>query len=63
MRQSWSVIDKAAETELAKMHLTPGSLFCGLARVTTVAEIGRNLCCQSQNVTESLNRMQKEGWE
>jgi len=26
LRQSWSVIDKAAETELAKMHLTPDKI-------------------------------------
>jgi DNA-binding MarR family transcriptional regulator len=66
LRQTWAVMDKAAETRLAKVGLTPEKVgvlwicrdFPGLL---TTAEIARFLSRQSQSVTGLLNRMEEEG--
>jgi len=66
LRQTWSVMDKAAETRLAKVGLTPEKLAVlwtcrdHLGLLTT-AEIARFLSRQSQSVTGLLNRMEEEG--
>ena len=66
LRQTWSVMDKAAETRLAKIGLTPEQVavlwICrDYAGLTTTAEIARFLSHQSQSVTGVLDRMEKEG--
>jgi len=66
MRQTWSVMERAAEGRLAKVGLTPEKVavlwvcrdYTGLL---TTAEIARFLSRQSQSVTGLLNRMEKEG--
>ena len=66
LRQTWSVMDKAAETRLAKVGLTPEKLAAlWICRdhpgLLTTAEIARFLSRQSQSVTGLLNRMEEEG--
>ncbi len=65
LRQTWSVMDKAAETRLAKVGLTPEKLavlwICrDYPGLLTTAEIARFLSRQSQSVTGLLNRMEEE---
>lgn len=60
LRQTWSVMDKAAETRLAKVGLTPEKLavlwICrDYPGLSTTAEIARFLSRQSQSVTGLLN--------
>jgi DNA-binding MarR family transcriptional regulator len=66
LRQTWSVMDKAAETRLAKVKLTPEKVavlwICrDYPGLLTTAEIARFLSRQSQSVTGLLNRMEEEG--
>lgn len=66
LRQTWSVMDKAAETRLAKVGLTPEKVgvlwICrDYPGLLTTAEIARFLSRQSQSVTGLLNRMEEEG--
>jgi DNA-binding MarR family transcriptional regulator len=66
LRQTWSVMDKAAETRLAKVGLTPEKVavlwICrDYPGLLTTAEISRFLSRQSQSVTGLLNRMEEEG--
>jgi DNA-binding MarR family transcriptional regulator len=66
MRQTWSVIDRAAEARLAKVGLTPEKVgvlwICrDYSGLLTTAEIARFLSRQSQSVTGLLNRMEEEG--
>ena len=66
LRQTWSVMDRVAETRLAKVGLTPEKIavlwicrdYSGLA---TTAEIARFVSRRSQSVTGLLNRMEIEG--
>ena len=66
LRQTWSVMDKAAETRLAKVGLTPEKVavlwICrDYPGLLTTAEIARFMSRQSQSVTGLLNRMEEEG--
>lgn len=66
LRQTWSVMDKAAEMRLAKVKLTPEKVavlwICrDYPGLMTTAEIARFLSRQSQSVTGLLNRMEEEG--
>ncbi len=66
MRQTWSVMDRAAEARLAKVGLTPEKVgvlwICrDYSGLLTTAEIARFLSRQSQSVTGLLNRMEEEG--
>ena len=66
LRQTWSLMDKAAETKLAKIRLTPEKLgvlwICrDFQGIVTTAEISRFLSRQSQSITGLLNRMEQEG--
>ncbi len=66
LRQTWSVMDKAAEMRLAKVKLTPEKVavlwICrDYPGLLTTAEIARFLSRQSQSVTGLLNRMEEEG--
>ncbi len=66
LRQTWAVMDKAAETRLARVGLTPEKVgvlwICrDYPGLLTTAEIARFLTRQSQSVTGLLNRMEEEG--
>jgi DNA-binding MarR family transcriptional regulator len=66
LRQAWSFMNKAAETKLAKVHLTPEKLgvlwICrDFPGTITTAEISRYMSRQSQSITGLLNRMEQEG--
>jgi len=66
LRQTWSLMDKGAETRLAKIRLTPEKLgvlwICrDFHGIVTTAEISRFLSRQSQSITGLLNRMEQEG--
>jgi DNA-binding MarR family transcriptional regulator len=65
MRQTWSIMYKAAESRLNKVGLTPEKLavlwICrDYPGILTTAEIARFLSRQSQSVTGLLNRMEEE---
>jgi DNA-binding MarR family transcriptional regulator len=66
LRQTWTVMDKAAATRLSKVGLTPEKVavlwICrDFPGIVTTAEIARILTRQSQSVTGLLNRMEEEG--
>lgn len=66
LRQTWTLMDKAAEAKLAKIRLTPEKLgvlwICrDFDGIVTTAEISRFLSRQSQSITGLLNRMEQEG--
>jgi DNA-binding MarR family transcriptional regulator len=66
LRQTWLVMDRAAERRLAKVGLTPEKVsvlwICrDYPGLLTTAEIARLLSRQSQSVTGLLNRMEEEG--
>ena len=65
VRQTWSIMYKAAESRLNKVGLTPEKLavlwICrDYPGILTTAEIARFLSRQSQSVTGLLNRMEEE---
>lgn len=67
LRQTWLVMDKAAERRLAKVGLTPEKVsvlwICrDYPGLLTTAEIARLLSRQSQSVTGLLNRMEEDGF-
>jgi DNA-binding MarR family transcriptional regulator len=66
LRQTWSMMDKVAETRLAKVGLTPEKIAVLWAcrehpGPLIPAEIARLVSRESQSVTGLLNRMESEG--
>ncbi len=66
LRQTWSLMEKLAETRLAKVKLTPEKvavLWACMDRPGPLipAEIARIVSRESQSVTGLLNRMEREG--
>ena len=66
LRQTWSMMDKVAETRLAKVGLTPEKIAVLWAcrehpGPIIPAEIARLVSRESQSVTGLLNRMEAEG--
>ncbi len=66
LRQTWAVMDKLAETRLAKVGLTPEKIAVLWAckehpGPLIPAEIARFVSRESQSVTGLLNRMEREG--
>ena len=66
LRQTWSVMDKVAETKLARVRLTPEKVAVLWAcrehpGPLIPAEIARLVSRESQSVTGLINRMEQEG--
>ena len=66
LRQTWAALNKAAETRLAKAHLTPEKVAVLWAcrdypGTVTPAELSRLVFRENQTVAGLLNRMEKEG--
>ena len=66
LRQTWSLMEKLAETRLAKVKLTPEKVAVLWACTDSEgplipAEIARMVSRESQSVTGLLNRMEREG--
>jgi len=66
LRQTWTLMGRAAEAKLGRVDLTPEKLgvlwICrDFPGVVTTAEVSRFLARQSQSVTGLLNRMEQEG--
>jgi len=66
IRQAWIAMNKAAETELGKVRLTPEMtavlwLCRDYPRTLIPAEIARMLFRENQSIAGLLNRMEKDG--
>lgn len=66
LRQTWTVVNKVAETKLAKVGLTPEKAavlwFCrDYPGTLTPAEIARLTFRENQTIAGLLNRMEKDG--